>query len=179
MEIPPTEPGTTNVIIGTRHWLGPNWTHIDIDAAPLSPMPGLPPGRYPVDVVCDAKKLTLPDGCADLVFSSEALEHFPWRDYQAVLAEWARIVRPGGGRLWIEVPDFLLACQEVIAYDSLDGDRRMQQIIFGGQDNPFDFHFAGITHRMLADDLQRLGFDIESVERGNECGWLRVIGRRP
>lgn len=164
------------VVIGTRTFLGSDWTHVDIDPTPLwDPVNKV---RVPVDVVCDARKLTLPDGYADIVYNSECLEHFPWKEYQAVLAEWCRIVKPGG-MIRIEVPDFLLACRQILEWDCLDGDRRMQQIFFAEQLNEFDFHFVGLTHRMLVDDFERMGFIILDVKRGDEWGWLKVDAQKP
>ena len=166
----------TKVVIGTRTYLGPDWIHIDIDPTPLYDHANKT--YVPVDVVCDARKINLPDNFADIVYNSECLEHFPWKEYQAVLAEWCRIVKPGG-MIRIEVPDFLLACNQILQMDSLDGDRRMQQIFFAEQLNPFDFHFVGLTHRMLEDDFQRMGFEILDVKRGDEWGWLKVDAIKP
>lgn len=42
----------------------------------------------------DATALPLPDGCADVVVAGEVLEHV--RDTEAVVAEVARVCRPGG-----------------------------------------------------------------------------------
>lgn len=163
------------VVIGTRHWLGPEWTHVDADPTPLTDKDGR--GSWPVDVVSDARKIDLPDGCAELVYSQECLEHFPWKDVPAVMAEWCRLVAPGG-RIRIEVPDFLAACRQVLETDTLEMDRAIQQIIFGGQVNQFDFHYTGLTPRMLTDDLERLGFQVVDVLRGWEHGWLLVEGQR-
>lgn len=177
MITPPTEPGTVNVVVGTRHFLGPTWTHVDVDSSPL--WDDADDTWHPVDVVCDASQgIPLPDQYADLVFSSEALEHFPRAIYQSVLAEWARLVKPGG-LLRIEVPDFLQACQQILETDTLKMDRDIQCIFFAGQVNQYDFHYVGLTPRMLEEDMMNLGLEVVSVERGNECGWLRVVGRRP
>lgn len=51
---------------------------------------------------------TLPfikDGEAELVYSSHALEYFDRVEVKAVLAEWRRVLRPGGA-LRLAVPDF-------------------------------------------------------------------------
>jgi predicted SAM-dependent methyltransferase len=163
-----------NVVIGTRHFLGPEWLHVDADSHPLVDAQGR---RHKVDVVCDARKLDLPDKHADFVFTSECLEHFPWHDTEDVLAEWCRIVKVGG-TIRTEVPDWLLACQQILGTDTLECDLAMRQIFFGGQINEYDFHYTGITHRMLIHWLEKLNFEVTNVERGNECGWLRVDGRR-
>jgi nucleoside-triphosphatase THEP1 len=52
-------------------------------------------------------------------------------------------------------------------------------IKFAEQLNPFDFHFVGLTHRMLQDDFERMGFEVIDVKRGNEWGWLKVDAIKP
>lgn len=163
------------VIIGTRTYVGPDWVHVDIDSFPLIDSEG---GQHPVDVVCDARRINLPDHYADFVLSSECLEHFPHREYTNVLAEWVRIVKPGG-RIRVEVPDFLLACNQILEADSLEMDRAMQQIFFAEQLNEYDYHFVGITHRMLVEDFERLGLQVADVKRGGDWGWLMVEGLKP
>lgn len=78
----------------------------------------------------------------------------------------------------IEVPDFLLACQQVLSTDTEEMDFAIQQIIFGGQENQWDFHYTGLTPRMLTRLLDRLGVDVEHIARGDEVGYLRVDGRK-
>lgn len=162
------------VVIGTRTWLGPDWTHVDIDPRPLTAADGT---RHPVDVVSDARNINLRSGCAELVYSQECLEHFGRADYPKALAEWARLVGDGG-ILRIEVPDFLAACQQVLTTDTLEMDRAIQQIIYGGQVNEFDYHYSGHTPRTLTADMEALGLTVIDVKRGWEVGWLRVEGRR-
>ena len=158
------------VVIGTRTFLGEDWTHVDIDPRPLIGPNGY---KYPVDVICDARKILLPDNYADIVFTSECLEHFPWREYQDVLKEWCRIVKVGG-MIRVEVPDFLLACRQILDADTLDMERRMQQIFFAEQLNEFDFHYVGLTPRMLTEDFENFGFEVIDVKRGDDWGWLKV-----
>lgn len=158
------------VVIGTRRWLGPEWTHVDIDSRPLADEHG---HLHAVDVVCDARNVQLESECADLVYSQECLEHFPWKEYRSVLAEWCRLVKPGG-MIRIEVPDFLSACRQVLETDTLEMDRAIQQIIFGGQVNEYDFHFVGHTPRALTADLNELNFTVTDIKNGWEVGYLRV-----
>lgn len=162
------------VVIGTRTWLGEDWTHVDIDPRPLTAADG---SKHKVDVVSDAKKINLPDRCAELVYSQECLEHFSRADYPRALREWARLVAVGG-RLRVEVPDFLAACNQVLTTDTLDMDRAIQQIIYGGQVNEYDFHYSGHTPRTLSADMEALGLTVVDVKRGWEHGWLLVEGER-
>jgi len=162
------------VVIGTRTWLGEDWTHVDIDPRPLTGEDGK---RHPVDVVCDAKKVLLSNEVADLVNSQECLEHFHRSEYPKVLREWARLVKPGG-RIKIEVPDFLACCQQVLETDTLEMDRAIQQLFYGGQVNEYDFHFNGFTPRILEADLEELGFRVESIKRGWEVGYLQVVAKK-
>lgn len=161
------------LVIGTRRWLGPDWTHLDADPRPLVGEDG----RHPVEIVADARKIPLPDEHCDHVYSQECLEHFPWKETRSVLAEWCRVVKRGG-TIRVEVPDFLAACQQVLNADTEEMDFAIQQIIFGGQVNQFDFHFAGLTPRMLARLFSENGFTVEAVGRGWEVGYLRVDARR-
>ncbi len=164
---------TMKLVIGTRHWLGSEWTHVDIDPSPLWSEKGL----KPVDIVSDARHIALPDRCADVVYSQECLEHFPWKETKSVVAEWARLVNVNG-RLIIEVPDFEAACNQLIEMGTLEGDLAMQQIFFAEQINENDFHYAGLTHRTLPFFVEEAGLDVVDVKRGSEWGWLRVEGVR-
>ncbi len=169
------EPGAVKVVIGTRTWLGPDWTHVDIDPHPLvDPVSG---NRYPVDVVSDAKKIKMKNESADLVFSQECLEHFHRAEYPVVFAEWCRLVKPGG-LLVIQVPDFLACCKQVLETDTLEMDRAIQQLFYGGQVNEFDFHFNGFTPRIFEDDFEKAGFYMHSIKRGWEAGFLQAIGAK-
>jgi hypothetical protein len=50
----------------------------------------------------------------------------------------------------------------------------MQQIFFAGQTNQYDFHYVGLTSRMLIDDFQNLGLEIIDVVEADEFGLLKV-----
>lgn len=162
------------VVVGTRRWLGAEWTHVDADPTPLRDAQG---AAHPVDLVGDAGHIALPDGCAELVYSSEMIEHVAWAAYPAVLGEWARLLAPGA-TLVVETPDFEAACRQFLEADCLEMDRAIQQIIFGGQASQWDHHHVGLTPRMLREDFTNLGLEVVEVARGWEVGYLRVVGRR-
>jgi predicted SAM-dependent methyltransferase len=163
------------VVIGTRTYLGPDWKHVDVDPFPLHEKDDI---WHDVDIVCDARNIPLPDDYADIVFSSECLEHFPWKEYQSALKEWCRILKPGG-MIRIEVPDFLGSCKQMLSMNSLEGDRAMQQIFFAEQMNQNDFHFVGLTSRMLIDDFENLGLTVIDVKSGDEWGSIDFDLSRP
>lgn len=53
-----------------------------------------PVGGPPALLAADTHRLPLPDACADLIWSNLAWHQFA--DPEAVLAEWYRVIRPGG-----------------------------------------------------------------------------------
>lgn len=55
-----------------------------------------------VHLACDARVLPFKDGVLDWVYSSHLLEDFA--DWDPVLSEWARVIRPGG-YLIVLIPD--------------------------------------------------------------------------
>lgn len=63
--------------------------------------------RFPhVEYVRDIRDLSpFSDGCADLLYACQVLEYFDREEVAAVLAEWRRVLAPGGV-LRLSVPDF-------------------------------------------------------------------------
>jgi predicted SAM-dependent methyltransferase len=139
----------------------------------LTPVPGFvnvdaledAPG---VDVVADiGGRLPFEDGAADLIYASHLLEHFPTDAVPELLAEWRRVLRPGGALL-LAVPDL-----EVVA--SMLRKRKgwftpphapWVAVIYGGQKDEYDFHKTGFTAPWLAHLMREAGFgEIERVER--------------
>ena len=161
------------VNIGTRHWRE-GWFHVDIDPTPLVGEDGR---LHPVDLVCDATSIPLPDGLFDHVFSSEAIEHFSWRRTGDVIKEWTRLLAPGG-TMRVEVPDFCSAAQQLLSEESLELHLAMQQICFAEQTTPHDIHLAGLTHLTLPHFFELAGLEVTGVWRGHEVGWLRVDGTK-
>lgn len=93
-------------------------------------------------------------GSAALVYACHCLEHFPHLEVPRILAEWARVLRPGGV-LRLSVPDFdlLLGIYEEQARD-IDA---IQLVLMGGQHNLFDFHKVAFTRRSLTGLLEQAG----------------------
>ena len=53
-----------------------------------------------------------------------------------------------------------------------------QQIFYAEQSGPHDYHYAGLTHLTLPHYVRQAGLEVTGVERGWQCGWLRVDARR-
>ena len=90
---------------------------------------------------------------ADLVYASHCLEHFGHLQTQSVLAEWVRILRPGG-ILRLAVPDFRVIAE---AYSSGVPLPDLQGYAMGAQDRPLNTHFALFDENTLRMRMQEAG----------------------
>ena len=90
------------------------FTTVDVD-------PALKP-----DILVDAAgKLPLDDGSCEIVFASHVLEHLVWYDTVKALAEWVRVLQPGG-RVEAWGPNAYESCKAVIAWEDKADDRAMK-----------------------------------------------------
>lgn len=99
----------------------------------------------------------IPDGSVKLIYACHLLEHFGRREYLAVLAEWFRVLAPGGV-LRLAVPDFA-ACARLYTEGRLpNGIESIRGLICGGQKDQYDFHKIIFDEDQLTIDLHKLGF---------------------
>lgn len=130
------------------------------------------------DVVAAADDMPLiGDGTVEEIQALDLLEHF-WRDdVDRVLAEWRRVLRPGG-TLKLRVPNLLaLSAALVRAANTLTPNavRADEQIartienIYGGHrwgpDGSWDTHHWGYTPLSLERRLEAAGFRVLSNDR--------------
>lgn len=151
--IPLNKPVKVNIGCETR--LRPGYINIDRD------------GHPGVDIVCDAAKIDLPDGCAEEVYASHILEHFTHDQTVPVLKEWRRLLAPEG-LLKISVPDFARAME---LYSKAGLSDWLVYFIWGDQKSRGAFHYTGFNEQRLTDCLKVAGFsDIIRVDAWPDVG---------
>lgn len=124
----------------------------------------------PCDVVGSVRRLHLADGTVGVIYASHLFEHVRRRDVQSTLAEWHRVLRPGG-QLYLCVPDLEavmhLYLAALPAYDADPNCRATADlaagVAYGGQVDSFDFHYFGYSFATLRYLLLAAGF--ATVER--------------
>lgn len=117
--------------------------------------------RAAVDIVAPATKIPLPDGVADEVLAIHLLEHlFEWEAPDA-LAEWYRLLKPGG-KLVLEMPDFMKSCRNIA--EGIKGKKHDEQMglwgVFGDPraKDPFMMHKTGWWFKRLKPFVEGVGF---------------------
>jgi SAM-dependent methyltransferase len=132
------------------------------------------PGFVNVDIKdgVDARKLPYADGTVDVVYSSHLLEHFDYNDeVPAVLAEWVRVLRPGG-LLRISVPDVDKFCKERNEINSFIYDR----MFLGGHKDANDRHGSVFDAKKLKQIMGMAGIgNIEHFDSfAKDCSSLPI-----
>lgn len=155
------EPIRLNLGAGRRPIDG--WTNIDVHDGQLA---------YPLDAYAD--------GSVDEIRASHLLEHYSHREASAVLAEWVRVLRPGG-KLWVAVPDF-----ETVGRAYLKGEKLpIQQYVMGGHVDEHDYHKCVFDEELLREAMVYVGLsDIERWDGNNDdCSTLPIslnlVGVKP
>ncbi len=143
-----------------KRFRGPNWREIRVD---------LDPDVCP-DVVASITDMRgIADQSVDAVWSSHNLEHLCAHEVPLALAEFLRVLKPGGVAL-ITLPDLQQAAEfvvadrlEEIAYESAAGPVTALDCIYGlgpaiAAGKPLMAHRTGFTERTLRRHLVRAGF---------------------
>jgi len=113
-----------------------------------------------VDHVGDAIDLSrFADDTFIEIYASHILEHIPYKQkLEKAIGEWYRVLAPGG-QLYVSVPDLRTLAQLFLSEDlSIQQRHRVMRMMFGGQMNEYDFHYAGIYHEFLVAHLSNAGF---------------------
>ena len=126
------------------------------------------PGPH-VDHVGKADDLTrFPDATFAGVYASHVLEHLDYMgELQKALAEWKRVLQPGG-RIYVGVPDMDVLARLYLEKEFLSFEQRfhVMRIMFGGHTNQFDYHVVGLNEEFLRRYLTEAGYvNIKRVEK--------------
>ncbi len=137
-----------------------------------------------VDFVGDCKNLEqFADESCHEIYASHVLEHLSYvGELVNTLKAFHRILAPGG-TCKISVPDFELLCR-MFTHPSLNGEQRffVMNMIFGGQQDPWDFHKVGLSWEFLSSYLQQAGFGCWKRVREfglfeNDCSTIKYGGQ--
>lgn len=97
------------------------------------------------------------DGSVRLIYACHVLEHFGRNEYKAVLAEWCRVLAPGGV-LRIAVPDFRAAAELYLDGSNGFGLPHVMGLLVGGQRDQYDYHKVAFDEETLSAALREVGF---------------------
>lgn len=115
----------------------------------------------------EAFPLPYPDGSISEIRASHILEHFTFSDAHKALAEWTRVLKPGG-RIRIAVPDV-----DKVLYDN--SPSRLFYLM-GGQTDENDIHKSAYDQKRLTRLMEEMGLgDIKRWESPNtDCAALPI-----
>jgi SAM-dependent methyltransferase len=149
------------------HFQAPQWRELRLD---------IDPAVRP-DIVCSITEMTpLGDGSVDAIWSSHNLEHLYRHEVPQALAEFLRVLKPGGFAL-LNLPD-LQKVAELIAGDGLETEAYRSP---SGPITPLDMlfgHGASLAqgHLFMA---HKTGFTVTTLDRAlAEAGFVEVQARR-
>jgi predicted SAM-dependent methyltransferase len=110
----------------------------------------------------DVRKLPFKDNYADYILAYQVLEHIPIWEVAVTLAEWRRVLKPGG-RMVVTCPNFdhlVWAWINEITNKKLDQEKYLQltQHIYGNQMHEGESHKTPMTPQFLNACMSVAGF---------------------
>jgi len=96
------------------------------------------------------------DNSVDLIYVCHIMEHVKYFDLDVVFKEFFRVLKPNG-LLRISVPDF----DNIInIYNKNDNDiNTIKNMLLGGQDYKYNFHYSVFNKKYLQEKLLNQGFN--------------------
>lgn len=107
------------------------------------------------DLVCRVERLPFADNSVETLMASHIIEHFPYSVTESVLAEWLRVLKPGGSVLII-TPNL-----SYIAHGYVEGWMEYTEArnrLFGGQEYSGNFHYTMFDSDSMLRSLLAAGF---------------------
>lgn len=177
----------TRLELGSGYFPTEGFTHLDLN-----------PNAPGVDIVGPCFPLDLPDGSVEEIRAVDVLEHVGYRHTDAALAEWARVLAPGG-LMYVQVPDaelimrWFVECPLVLVERLPAGLPQTALMgaawrILGGQDDDLqahdgedwtlNAHYSLWDRTSLVEALHRAGFDVVSLETNEHPNLLCHAVRR-
>lgn len=159
-----------------RAFKGPGWRELRLDINPaVNP-----------DILCSMTDMhPVATGSVDAIWSSHNLEHLHRHEVPVALAEFRRVLRPGGQML-LTLPD-LQRIAELVAADGLEdaaysspaGPITALDMIYGhtpslARGNRHMAHKTGFTARTLTQLLTEAGFTGVALQREGFALWARA-----
>lgn len=144
------------------------WTHLDINPSPH------------IEIVCDFGNINIPDESVDEIWIGDVIEHIqPWRQKE-VLAEWWRILKPGG-KISGQTPNLIKTLQDYIS-GRLTLQEALVPRIYGWTDRPTEQHYVTFTEESLTKLFADNRFNVTNYEAspgaaGNRW-WLVFTGNK-
>ncbi len=132
------------------------------------------------NLVADVRHLPYPDGSVEAIRAHDLLEHFSKFETTALLAEWHRVLIPGG-LLELQMPNLHVIAVQIAYWHDKPGPQLDDLInnLYGGHrwgpEGAWDTHHTGFTPTSLRRVLDQAGFDTLS---NNEATNMRVEARR-
>ena len=99
----------------------------------------------------------IPDNSAQLIYACHVLEHFGRKTYMDAIAEWYRVLAPGG-ILRLAVPDFAAAATLYLSGTLPRGIEDVRGLVTGGQRDQYDFHGMIYDEASLGAAMKEVGF---------------------
>lgn len=131
----------------------------------------------PLDALCEATDIPLPDDVADVVQAIHLAEHLPRWDLEVALAEWRRLLKPGG-LLVLELPNLVKCCENYLSGRVRKGGKHPDQLarfgIYGDPrcKNKWMLHAWGYSPQEMISILNANGFSgaAEHPTQHHVCG---------
>jgi len=132
----------------------------------------------------DIFQLPYKDHSTDIIFCSHVLEHLPIRHAKLAIKEWARVLKPNEGKLYLGIPDLELIIKLLLQPNLSDDERTwFLYTLFGFQTNaanrdsdnlnypidPGQFHTCGFSKATILQELNSNGLAISNMY--NYDGW--------